>query len=43
MFLTCIILGPKDPKNKNDMCLQPCIDELKTLWDDGLTYDILKR
>ena len=41
MFLTCIIPGPKNPKNKIDVYLQPLVDELKELWDVGVeTYDI---
>jgi len=36
MFLTCVIPGPKNPKN-----IQPLIDKLKELWDIGAkTYDI---
>jgi len=30
MFLTCIIPGPTNPKNKIDVCLQPLIDELRS-------------
>ena len=33
MFLTCIIPGPTNLKNKIDVYLQPLIDELKSLWD----------
>ena len=41
MFLTCVIPGPKNPKNKIDVYLQPLIDELKELWDIGVeTNDI---
>ena len=41
MFLTCVIPGPKNPKNKIDVYLQPLVDELKELWDVGVeTYDI---
>ena len=41
MFLTCVIPGPKNPKNKIDVYLQPLFDELKELWDVGVeTYDI---
>ena len=41
LFLTCIILGPDNPKAKIDIYLQPLIDELNELWCDGvLTYDI---
>ena len=41
MFLTCVILGSKNPKNKIDVYLQHLVDELKELWDVGVkTYDI---
>ena len=41
LFLTCIILGPNNPKAKIDVYLQPLIDELNGLWCDSvLTYDI---
>ena len=43
MFLSCIIPGPKNPKGKIDVYLQPLLDELKTLWDGVLTYDISKK
>ncbi|RDX86736.1 hypothetical protein CR513_31897, partial [Mucuna pruriens] len=36
--------GPSNPKHKIDVYLQPLIDELCTLWNDGiLTYDVLLR
>ena len=41
MFLSCIIPGPKNPKNMIDAYLQPLIDELKMLWDVGVnTFDV---
>jgi len=41
MFLSCIILGPTNPKNKIDVYLQPLIDELKMLCDVGVgTFDV---
>lgn len=44
MFLTCLILGPSNPKANIDVYLQPLIDELKQLWSEGaLTYDISKK
>jgi len=43
MFLTCIIPGPSNPKNKIDVYLQLLIDELRTLWDGVRTYDISMR
>jgi len=40
MFLTCIIPGPQNPKDNIDVYLQPLIDYLKTLWNEGVqTYD----
>jgi hypothetical protein len=40
MFLTLIIPGPDSPKGKIDVYLQPLIDELQQLWNDGVvTYD----
>ena len=44
LFLTCIIPSPNNSKAKNDVYLQPLIDELNELWYDGvLTYDILTK
>jgi hypothetical protein len=41
LFLTCLIPGPKNPKEKIDVYLQPLIDDLHRLWSNGiLTYDI---
>ena len=41
MFLSMIVLGPNNPKNKIDVFLQPLIVELKQLWDVGVqTYDV---
>ena len=41
MFLSVIIPGPKNPKDKLDVFLQPMIAELQNLWNVGLeTYDI---
>ena len=41
MFLTSVIPGPNNPKNKIDVFLRPLIDELRMLWDEGVdTYDI---
>ncbi|XP_072071887.1 uncharacterized protein [Arachis hypogaea] len=41
MFLSMIIPGPRNPKTRIDVYLQPLIDELKLLWEDGiLTYYI---
>jgi hypothetical protein len=44
IFLTVIILGPKNPKHRIDVYLQLLIDELNKLWSDGVpTYDISKK
>ncbi|XP_027187904.2 uncharacterized protein [Cicer arietinum] len=44
MFLSLIIPGPHSPKGKIDVYLQPLIDELQQLWNDGVvTYDASKR
>ena len=37
MFLTVLIPGDRYPGAKIDVYLQPLIDELKSLWDVGLT------
>lgn len=35
-----LIPGPKSPENDIDVYLQPLVDELKELWEDGIpTYD----
>ena len=44
MFLSIIVLGPKNPKGKLDVFLQPLIAKLKTLWEVGVcTYDISRK
>jgi len=44
MFLTVLVLGPSNSKYKIDVFLQPPIDELCTLWTEGiLTYDVSLR
>lgn len=44
MFLTIIVPGPKNPKHKLDVYLQPLIEELNQLWSEGVTtYDISKK
>ncbi|RDX81489.1 hypothetical protein CR513_37829, partial [Mucuna pruriens] len=44
MFLTLIIPGPHNLKGKIDVFLQPLIDELQQLWNDGvITYDASKK
>ncbi|RDX89331.1 hypothetical protein CR513_28955, partial [Mucuna pruriens] len=44
MFLTVLIPGLSNPKHNIDVYLQPLIDELCMLWNDGiLTYDMSLR
>nr|GEU38356.1 hypothetical protein [Tanacetum cinerariifolium] len=43
MFLTIIVPGPKNPKQRIDVFLQPLIKELTTLWKGVPTYDISKE
>ncbi|KAG8369231.1 hypothetical protein BUALT_Bualt15G0130100 [Buddleja alternifolia] len=44
MFLTLLVPGPRSPGRSLDVYLQPLIDELKTLWNDGVeTYDVSKK
>ncbi|XP_012837541.1 PREDICTED: uncharacterized protein LOC105958084 [Erythranthe guttata] len=39
-FLTLLIPGPSPPGNNIDVYLQPLVEELKVLWEDGVeTYD----
>ena len=39
LFLSIIVLGPNNPKNKIDVFLQPLIAELKQLWEVGMQCD----
>lgn len=44
MFLSIIVPGPQNPKQKLDVYLQPLIDELNSLWLHGVdTYDISRK
>ena len=44
MFLSILVPGPKNPKQKIDVYLQPLIDELKMLWNDGVqTWDVSSK
>ena len=44
MFLSVIVLGPRNPKEKLDVFLQPLIAELKELWEVGVqTYDVSSK
>lgn len=43
-ILSLLIPGPEQPGNDIDVYLEPLIDELKLLWDDGVrTYDSVKK
>ncbi|XP_039120731.1 uncharacterized protein LOC120257299 [Dioscorea cayenensis subsp. rotundata] len=44
MFLTVIVLGPRNPKDMLDVYLQPLIAELRQLWEIGAeTYDASRK
>ena len=44
MFLTVIVPGPRNSKDKLDVYLQPLISELQALWEIGVeTYDISRK
>ena len=44
MFLTVIVPGPRNPKDKLDLYLQPLISKLQALWEIGVeTYDISRK
>ncbi|KAK6123870.1 hypothetical protein DH2020_042384 [Rehmannia glutinosa] len=44
MFLTVLVPGPKNPKERLDIYLQPLIAELIHLWEVGVrTFDISKK
>ncbi|KAG8366213.1 hypothetical protein BUALT_Bualt17G0053100 [Buddleja alternifolia] len=44
MFLTLLVPDPRSPGRSLDVYLQPLIDKLKTLWNDGVeTYDVSKK
>ncbi|XP_035547370.1 uncharacterized protein LOC118348907 [Juglans regia] len=44
-FITSLIIpGPKSPGNEIDVYLQPLVDELNELWENGVhTYDAYKK
>lgn len=43
-MLTLLISGPKQPGNDIDVYLEPLIDYLKELWDNGVkTYDAFSK
>ena len=44
MFMSIIVPGPRNPKEKLDVFLQPLIAELKHLWEGGVqTYDVSSK
>ncbi|XP_043807342.1 uncharacterized protein LOC122721981 [Manihot esculenta] len=44
MFLTILVPGPRNPKDKLDVYLQPLVTELKDLWENGVeTYDAFSK
>ena len=44
MFLTVLVPGPKSPKQRLDVFLQPLIAELISLWNSvTITYDVSKE
>ncbi|XP_038983288.1 uncharacterized protein LOC120111038 [Phoenix dactylifera] len=44
IFLSLVISGPKSPGKSIDVLLRPLIDELKILWEVGVTtYDIFRK
>jgi hypothetical protein len=44
LMLSLLIPGPKSPGDDIDVFLQPLIDELKVLWEDGVrTYDAYSK
>ncbi|XP_058740919.1 uncharacterized protein LOC131613250 [Vicia villosa] len=43
-MVSLLIPGPKSPGNNIDIYLQPLVEELQDLWNDGIeTYDAYKR
>ena len=44
MFLNILVPGPRNPKDKLDVYLQPLIHELNLLWDYGvIAFDISRN
>jgi hypothetical protein len=44
MFLSMMILGPKNPRKKLDVFLRPLIDELNNVWSVGVeTCDVYRK
>ncbi|XP_022566278.2 uncharacterized protein LOC111210276 [Brassica napus] len=43
-FLSVLVPGPRHPKKSIDIYMQPLIEELKSLWSDGVeAYDVSKK
>jgi hypothetical protein len=36
LLLTCIIFGPKQPDSDIDVFLEPLMEDMKILWEDGV-------
>jgi len=44
MFIALLIPDPKNPKGNLDIYMQPLIEELVQLWNEGIsTYDVFLR
>ena len=44
MFITLLIPDPKNPKGNLDIYMQPLIEKLLQLWNEGIpTYDVSLR
>lgn len=44
LYLSILVPGPKHPKKSLDIYLQPLIEELQSLWSEGVeAYDISKK
>ena len=44
MFIVLLISGPKNLKDNLDKYIQPLIEELVQLWNEGImTYDVFLR
>lgn len=44
LLLFVLISGPTSPENKIDVYLQPLVDDLKELWNKGVSmYDALMK
>jgi len=44
MFLSLLILGPRNPKGNLDIYMQPLIEEVTHFWEVGImTFDIARK